>query len=144
MSLKTRLNGNLKIIFLIIAILLIFFSLRADVTTARLGKQDFRLEKANTQQKEEAGLSGRQSLGKYHGMIFQNNGDSDMCMWMKDMRFDLAMIWVDGSDKVTYIEPHLTSASYPKTFCHPGDQVIEVNPTDQEASGLKVGDQLLL
>lgn len=143
MNLITSLKKNWQIFALVLAIFILLLSLRTDKLVVQLGTQSFKLEVASSTEDKAIGLSGRESLGKNEGMIFSSNESEEMCMWMKEMKFNLAIIWVD-SKKVSHIEPDISPATYPEPYCHRADHVIEVNVADLRSSGLKVGDKINL
>ncbi len=143
MKYKASFKKNWRIIFVFLSILVFVIILQSSNAGVRLGQQDFQLETTETYEQKEKGLSNRTSLDKNTGMIFESGGDKEMCMWMKNMKFDIAMIWVlDG--RIEYIEPNVSMNSYPETYCHRANYVIELNVDDFARSGLKVGDQLSL
>lgn len=91
------------------------------------------------------GLSGRDKMDTNRGMIFVFNNDTPRpCMWMKDMKFSLDMVWLDENKKVTDIKRDLIPATYPNDFCANGKYVIEVNSGIADQAGLKIGQQLNL
>lgn len=141
---KNFIKNNWRIIGLLFLILLLLFSLRTDNMRAAIGKKHFSLEKAVTSEEKTKGLSGREKLSENSGMIFIGENDEKTCMWMRDMQFDLAIIWVSESGKVEHIESRLRPESYPMTFCHNAKYIIEINPEDFSSSGLKVGDHINL
>lgn len=143
MDLKTSLKKNWQIVVLILAIIILLLSLRTDKLVLQLGAQNFKLEIADSSEDKAIGLSGRETLGKNEGMIFSSNEPEEMCMWMKEMKFNLAIIWVENK-KVSYIEPDLSPATYPEPYCHRANHVIEINVGDLRSSGLKVGDNINL
>lgn len=143
MNLITSLKKNWQIFALVLAIFILLLSLRTDKLVVQLSTQSFKLEVASSTEDKAIGLSGRESLGKNEGMIFSSNESEEMCIWMKEMKFNLAIIWVDNK-KVSHIEPDLSPATYPGQYCHRADHVIEVNVADLRSSGLKVGDNINL
>lgn len=46
------------------------------------------------------GLSGREALLKDQGMLFVFESDDRHRFWMKDMKFDLDIIWIDQAGQV--------------------------------------------
>lgn len=143
MKYRSSLKKSWRILFIILSIFVLMVILQSNNARVRLGQQYFELEKATTYEQKEKGLSNREYLNKNTGMLFESDGAEEMCMWMKNMKFDIAMIWVlDG--RVEYVEPEVSMNSYPETYCHNADYVVELNVDDFARSGLKVGDQLSL
>ncbi len=101
------------------------------------------LEQADTPQKQIKGLSDRDSLPARTGMLFVFDGSEQRCMWMKDMHFNLDIIWLDQTKKIIKIEQNLSPATYPNTFCADNTTyVIELNSGDAATLQLAIGDQL--
>ncbi len=102
---------------------------------------------ANDQMRYQ-GLSNRDSLGRYAGMyfIFAHRGINSMVM--RDMRFPLDMVWLNGS-VVTDIaenlipEPGRSEAEF-TVYSNkiPGDGVLELPTGFIARHGLKVGETL--
>jgi uncharacterized membrane protein (UPF0127 family) len=66
------------------------------------------LEIRDTDEGRRQGLSGRESLGRNEGMLFLFNEPALYPFWMKDMKFDIDIIWMlDGRvvDVVTLPPP---------------------------------------
>lgn len=99
----------------------------------------FRLERATTDQQRIQGLSGRDRLANDVGMLFDFANEDTHCMWMKDMKFSLDMVWLDAHKKVTHIAQHVSPGTYPESFCGLGRYVLEVNAGLAEQRGIRVG-----
>lgn len=88
---------------------------------------------------QERGLSKRTSMPRNGGMLFAYPTSSRLCFWMKDMYFNLDIIWLDASKKVVHIEENLSPDTYPEYFCADGRYVIELNAGEAAKSGLRTG-----
>ncbi len=109
------------------------------------GKEDcVSLETADNDAERMQGLSGREKLDSNKGMVFVFDEPGKHCMWMKDMRFSLDMVWLDDGKKITEVKKDLNPESYPEEFCAQGKYVIEINAGTADRSGLKAGQQLNL
>ena len=102
------------------------------------------MEWATTPQQREHGLSGRASLPDDHGLLFVFDKPDDACFWMKDMRFDIDIIWLDATRHVVKVQESATPASYPATFCpsQAAQYVLEVHAGLAQRSGVQVGTYL--
>jgi uncharacterized membrane protein (UPF0127 family) len=102
------------------------------------------LERVSSNSERLLGLSGRQSLPRDRGMLFDFGTADEYCMWMKDMRFSLDIIWLDDQNKIVYMAEDVTPETYPKAFCGPKDAqyVVEVNSGVVKAGDLRVGQRL--
>lgn len=99
----------------------------------------FKLETVKTAAAQEQGLSGRVGLAKNAGMMFAYNDVAKRCMWMKDMRFNLDIVWLDAGHRVTSLVSNLTPATYPQSYCAQAKYVVELNAGTAWANGLRVG-----
>lgn len=111
------------------------------VCTAR---QDcFSVTVASSSHAQQFGLSGRMSMPVMDGMLFAFDRPGTRCFWMKDMHFDLDILWIDSQWRVSQIVSNLSPATYPRSYCVPASQyVIEINGGQAAQSGIKPGDQL--
>ena len=111
------------------------------------GDKTYDLQVADTPAKNELGLGGRENLGPRAGMLFtypEEQTPGGICFWMKDMRFSIDIIWLDGQKKITHIEPSLSPATYPKTYCPPkaSQYVVELNAGTAQKLDWQVGTSL--
>lgn len=145
-----------KIIFLIIALFLI--SNGCNQKTAppysillEIGNKKIFVEIVNTPERMQQGLSGRKKLNNDQGMLFDFSGLQERRpgFWMKDMKFDLDLVWIKDK-KIIGITPNVPR---PKSvddklpsYYPSGDinQVLEVNAGWSEKYKIKVGDEIKL
>lgn len=111
----------------------------------RIGTKNFKLEIADTEEKQIKGLSGRDSLPENQGMIFLFDKPASYGMVMDGMKFPLDFIWLRGKSAVD-IRPnvHLDECLYSRP-CYPqseADTVIELNAGMVARTGVKIGDYL--
>src|SRR6266404_1229193 len=74
----------------------------------QVGKSIIYVEIANTDQSREQGLSGRDKLTDSQGMLFdfKNTGVTAPGFWMKDMKFNLDLIWI-RENQIVGITPNV-------------------------------------
>lgn len=115
-------------------------------SNAVIGGEQFGLEVASNQEQRSKGLSDRDSLGAQQGMLFVFDQPDAGCFWMKDMRFNLDIIWLDNNKHIVYLEQNLSPATYPHEYCPDNNAqfVIEVNAGTAKRLNVKVGDQITL
>lgn len=101
---------------------------------------------ADEPEEHRVGLSGRESLGEFEGMLFIFPEENFYNMWMKDMLFPIDIIWIDNSYTVVHIKKNATPESYPDTFVSPVPArfVLEVNAFVTENENIAVGDKVTL
>lgn len=109
----------------------------------QLDQSCFSLEAAETDQARIKGLSGRANLSVNSGMLFIFDSPNQQCFWMKDMLFNLDIIWTNESKHIEKIEENLSPDTYPKSFCAGNTKyVLEFNPGFAGKHGLKIGEEL--
>ncbi|MFO0743538.1 MAG: DUF192 domain-containing protein [Candidatus Paceibacterota bacterium] len=88
------------------------------------------------------------------GMLFVFEEEMVQSFWMKDMNFDLDMIWLDSNYKIVHIEKNTLASSYNPTDTsssrfftngpdHLAKYVLEINSGLSDEMGLKDGDVLV-
>lgn len=102
------------------------------------------VEKVTTDATHEKGLSERPCIKEGQAMEFvYPPGDTrDHCIWMKDMRFPIDIIWIgDGSEIVT-IAKAVEPSTYPQTFCprQPTLKVLEMKAGTADHLKMAPGD----
>ncbi len=98
-----------------------------------LGSSQLAVEVADTPQKQEQGLSGRVGLAPNSAMVFDftHTTNKHPHFWMKDMRFDLDILWVQNNQVVAinqYVpKPQSHANSLPTYFTTKAiDYVVEL------------------
>lgn len=106
------------------------------------------LEIADTTEEQKKGLSGRENLAENRGMLFVFAKPDNHSFWMKDVRFPIDIIFLNGEKVVTIHEnakpmTDNNSASVviytPKT---PSNRVLELNAGSVKKLGIKEGDTI--
>jgi len=79
-------------------------------------------------------------------MLFVFDTPAKYGFWMKDMNFDLDMVWIDANNKVLAITKSISKDSYPQVFNPPSavKYVLEVPSGFSDRAGLKVGQMLFI
>ncbi len=116
-------------------------------TPLQIGGQQIYVEVADTDAARQQGLSGRKRLTDNQGLLFdfRNTDLTRPGFWMKDMVFDLDLIWIKEL-KVVAITPDVpapknTGEQLP-TYLPPSeiDMVLEVVSGWSRAHNIKAGD----
>lgn len=120
------------------------------------------VEIADTSEKQEQGLSGKSKLNEFvrdqkirtEGMLFVFEKPEILNFWMKDMNFDLDMIWLDENLKIVHIEKNALASSYDNnnpassTIFTNGNNlakyVLEINAGLSNELNLREGDTLIM
>ena len=105
----------------------------------------FLVEIADTPEKAVLGLSRRDKLRTSEGMLFIYAERERRNFWMKDMRFDLDILWIDG-DKIVRIsrnagaEGDNPSRTYDSGV--PVNMVLEINAGLCDRWGIREGQRI--
>lgn len=83
------------------------------------------LEVVTAEEGKAKGLSGRDFLPEHQGMLFVWQEVAQRCMWGKDLRFDIDLLFLDGKGTLVRHEP--LDAGDPSPHCHEAQYVLEVN-----------------
>jgi uncharacterized membrane protein (UPF0127 family) len=113
-------------------------------THVSIGQYTYTLDTADTDFLRERGLSYRQKIDPYTGMLFVFEKPGVYQFWMKDMNFPIDIVWLDTDKKVVYIEHSLSPETYPHAFGPhtPVRWVVELPAGAVEQGSLSVGDIL--
>jgi uncharacterized membrane protein (UPF0127 family) len=92
----------------------------------------------------KSGLSGRSSLSESSAMLFVFDIESDRyCFWMKDMKFDIDILWLDSKKRIVDAKYAASPSSYPEEFCpkSAARYVLELPAGQALKNGLIIGVQ---
>ena len=110
--------------------------------------QTILVEIADTPEKIVQGLSEREKLAENWGLLFVFKQAGDYTFWMKDMKFDLDFVFINGDTVVDLSEniPHPDQGQEPQTVnaAEPIDKALEINAGQIKKLGLKIGDIIKL
>lgn len=107
-------------------------------------------EIADTPEKIVQGLSGREKLPENSGMLFVFKQTGEYTFWMKEMRFALDFLFINGDTVVDLAEnippPAGGPGQEPKIInaAQPFDKVLEINAGQIKKLNIKIGDKILL
>lgn len=109
---------------------------KSEITKVIVSGHEYSVEVVKTAEERRLGLSNRDSLGDNEGMLFIFDAPGFYNFWMKEMKFDIDIVWISG-DRVVSV----SQGKYKNEFdiLRPSekvDRVLEVNA----GSGIKKGD----
>lgn len=121
----------------------------------KIGNQTLMIDIANTEVQRAQGLSNRPTMAENQGMLFDFSGTGSFspAFWMKDMNFNLDLIWIKNN-KIIGITPDvpkpienwsLKIGNLPLYYSpaqEPIDMVLEVNANWCQKNNIKVGDEI--
>ncbi|MCA9339006.1 DUF192 domain-containing protein [Candidatus Saccharibacteria bacterium] len=81
-----------------------------------------------TDAERSKGLGGKTKLNDGEGALFVYKDDDMHGIWMKDMKINIDIIWLNKDKKVVHIVKNAAPESYPKSFkpSKPARYVLEV------------------
>lgn len=103
----------------------------------------FTTEFKATEAERRQGLSGRKSLSDEHTMTFVFDNMAERCFWMKDMRFNIDIAWLDYNKNIVAIEQNVSPNTYPQNFCHNAQYVVEFNAGVIQNAAIHTGDPVI-
>lgn len=107
-----------------------------DIT---IGDKKYKVEIADTPEKQKKGLMGRESLPENQGMLFIYDEPQDLSYWMKNTLISLDIIFIDDDMEVVSVKQGQPMSEEPITE-NDVQYVLEVNSN----SGIEEGDQLVV
>jgi uncharacterized membrane protein (UPF0127 family) len=135
------------LVFMSVVVLLgiAFVALSQQGTYLELGGTRFNAEVMDTDESRKQGLSGRDGLAQDAAMLFVFETSKTQCIWMKDMRFDIDILWFDSAQRLVSQKRRVSPQTYPKSFCVDNAQyVVELAAGTAQALGLEQGDTFVL
>ncbi len=109
-----------------------------------VGLNEYSLEEAVDLTTQQKGLGGRESLPQKCGMLFSFDEASQHSIWMKDMKFNLDIMWLDQNKRIVSIRENAPYNSYPEVYTPQAASkyVIELNAGQSRAGAFRVGQVL--
>lgn len=111
---------------------------------------NLQVEVVNTPASTAQGLSGRDEIGQ-DGMLFVFPERSMRNFWMKEMKFNLDIVWIDGNEVVKIskdvLKPDPDTAEENLQLIssgQPTDKVLELDSGDVDRLNIQVGNVVVL
>jgi uncharacterized membrane protein (UPF0127 family) len=118
--------------------------------TLKVGNAVFSVEIANTTTTRMRGLSGREPLANFEGMLFIFDSPNRYGFWMKDMKFALDFVWIRGA-KVVGVTENVSPPTGASLFSLPqyyppedADKVLEIDAGEVAKNNIKAGDEAIV
>lgn len=106
------------------------------------------IEVADEEYERNLGLSGRNELGDYSGMLFIFNTEGGYTFWMKEMLIPLDIIFIDAQGFIVDIKEELEPCTVnycPKILSNnPFKYALEVNSGFAKTNSVVVGNSVVL
>lgn len=146
-----EINSKSKNIVKILPIFLLLFFLALATAwffytknhkTVQIDGQKFFVELALTEEKQAQGLGQRKDIKENEGMLFVFPEKKEHSFWMKDMQFDLDIIWIEEG-KIVYIAKNVSQRSLetinPKINA---DKVLEIQGGLSDKYNFQIGNSV--
>jgi len=120
----------------------LFYSFWLGDNVKRVGISDvwFEAEVVSSSDALGKGLGGRTELCPHCAMLFSYHRSGKYNFWMKDMKFDLDIIWIN-EDRIVYMAKNVShnfaETIRPDVF---SDKVLEINAGLSDEYGFREGD----
>ncbi len=138
-------------IILAVALLFVLLFARASMAPKRgttvVDLSSYRLEFADTTESRRQGLSGRDTLEPFDGMLFVFGSRGLYPFWMKEMKFPIDIIWLDGGivvDIASLQSPSEGKSPATHIPAHMADKVLELQAGKASALGIHNGAYIIL
>ncbi len=102
------------------------------------------VEVARTAQDRKVGLSGRDEIGEVEGVLFIFDYPDYYSFWMKDMNFEIDIIWIDKNKKIVDLSKNISPETWPNYFQPEREvkYVLEVTGGFVKSNEIKVGERV--
>lgn len=110
--------------------------------TFKIGGAILNVGIADTEAKQQQGLSGKLGLPPNEGLLFVFDKPGYYGFWMKDMNFPIDIAWFDKDKRLIYLDSNVPPSSYPDILVPdtPSLYVLETNANFFIDHGIKIGD----
>jgi uncharacterized membrane protein (UPF0127 family) len=144
-------NFKFKVLFILL-ILILFFSIlfyfkfkkiHYENTKIIINNKEFFVEIADNNLKRKKGLGDRKFICENCGMLFIFPEKSQYSFWMKNMNFDLDILWLED-EKVVFIEKNVSYKNQKITYKSEiiSNSVLELKAGNVDKFEIKIGDEL--
>ncbi len=141
-NVRLLLGAAVVILTIVIVITLLLNSRKS--TKVLVNGQTISVMVAKTEKEKQLGLSQKDKIGENQGMLFVFDTPNYYSFWMKEMKFPIDIIYINGNKITTIVEnakPPL-SANDNLTIYQPSeksDKVLEVNAGSADKFKIKTG-----
>ena len=135
--------GAFVVILTIVIVITLLLNSRKS-TKVLVNGQTISVMVAKTDKEKQVGLSGKDKIGENQGMLFIFDKPNYYSFWMKEMKFSIDIIYING-DKITTIVENAkppSSASDNLAIYQPSeksDKVLELNAGSADKLKIKTG-----
>jgi len=140
----------MRVVYITIGVVVLglgfFFFYKTPLSTAEFGGVSLKIEYALTQEEQEIGLGGRESIPDDYGMLFVFSKEDLYGFWMKNTLVPLDIFWLNAQGQVVSIANDVATSTYPHVFypTEPALYVLETSSGFASEHNIEIGSQLQL
>src|SRR3989338_4872669 len=148
-NLANMANKKIILIFALIFLVLITSCAKYETILIDNGAEEIKVkaEVADTPEKREMGLMGREHLGENKGMFFAFDNEGTYAFWMKNTLIPLDIIFISKDLQIVEIihaEPCAEEPCETYETTEASRYVMEVNGNFTTRNGIDVGDEVII
>lgn len=122
-----------------------YYKNREGLTLITIGNKSYDVEVVSTPEAREQGLMNRDTIGVADGMLFVFPKSDIYPFWMKEVRFPLDIIWINGKTVVYVVESAEPSSEPPYNTYTPTETanlVLELPRSTVLRDSIQVGSEV--
>lgn len=124
-------------------------SLNNPIIDVRIGEKTYKLEVVKSKEDLATGLSKFDTIAETQGMLFIFESPGRWDIWMKGMKFNIDIIFLDNKNEVVTLFKNVKSENHENIYQYSRYQadldsryVIELKEGEIENSKVKIGDKI--
>lgn len=145
-NIRLLLGATVILLLLIIIAVAIINKGSVGQTSVEIANQKFNIEVAKTDQEKQVGLSKTEVLGENDGMLFVFDEPDYYSFWMRNMKFPIDILFINGDKVNTIIENASPSADSSSLEIYKpkekSDKVFEINAGTVKKYNIKEGSTI--
>lgn len=118
------------------------------VVTATIAGTQFRLHAPQTEQAHETGLAAFKHIADNEGMLLRGMPVGTQSIWMKNMQFDIDVLWINQDNQIVYIVQGMSKSDqqtiYHNPYNLPSAYVIELAAESCNKYSIAVGQTVTI
>jgi uncharacterized membrane protein (UPF0127 family) len=122
-------------------------SQKNEIKNIKIGEKEYKLEVVTTSEDLRKGLSKFENIEEYQGMLFIFDTPGRWSIWMKDMKFNIDIIFLNEKKEVVTLFKNVKFENHKNVFeyrqyipDYDSKYVIELKEGEIEKNKIKIGD----
>ncbi len=124
-------------------------SQKNEIKNIKIGEKEYKLEVVTTSEDLRKGLSKFENIEEYQGMLFIFDTPGRWSIWMKDMKFNIDIIFLKQNNEVVTVFQNVKFETHENVFQYrkylpelDSKYVIELKEGEIEKNKIKLGDKI--